>query len=510
MQGESEQALLAAESQAWASAHGVLMGASEALHLNAHAPVTLLPTRVDRSAFQLAQRLAQPYNTLVDRTARDLEWVYGVLSGVLDGDPFTARLVELCRAVEAEGVVQRCYLGINRSDYMLDRGVSLLQVEINTIAASFGCLSSRVSRLHRYLLERHGAGSAFVREALGGLSEQALAALLPVALPANGAEQGIARALGTAAKLHRARLPQQWLAALSPERRHRVLSQRPLVVFVVQDGERNSFDQRWLEYELGAAHGVDVTRRSLGQIRAQCRLEGASRELLLGEQLVSVVYFRAGYTPNDYPSEAQWEGRLLAERSGAIKCPCIQYHIVGAKKVQQALAKPGAVERFLDPAPAALVRSSFAGLWTLDAAEADAEALRALEQAKADPSAFVVKPQREGGGNNFYGAEARKVLTTASPRELASHILMQRIFPVAQEACLMRKGEVVRGPALQELGIYGTFLGDGGDGGVLLNEQVGHLLRTKQVGVDEGGVAAGFSCLDSPFLIPHDELVHSS
>ncbi len=120
-----------------------------------------------------------------------------------------------------------------------------------------------------------------------------------------------------------------------------------------------------------------------------------------------------------------------------------------------------------------------------------------------------VKPQREGGGNNFFGAKARKVLTTASPKELASHILMQPISPVAQEPCLMRKGEVVRGPALQELGIYGTFLGDGGDGGVLPNEQAWHLLRTKQVGVDEGGVAAGFSCLASPFLIPHDELVHS-
>ena len=34
-----------------------------------------------------------------------------------------------------------------------------------------------------------------------------------------------------------------------------------------------------------------------------------------------------------------------------------------------------------------------------------------------------------------------------------------------------------------------------------LNKQVGHLLRTKTVGTDEGGVATGFSAIDSPYLV---------
>ena len=35
-------------------------------------------------------------------------------------------------------------------------------------------------------------------------------------------------------------------------------------------------------------------------------------------------------------------------------------------------------------------------------------------------------------------------------------------------------------------------------GRVLLNRAVGHLVRTKLHGVDEGGVAAGFAVLSSP------------
>ena len=37
----------------------------------------------------------------------------------------------------------------------------------------------------------------------------------------------------------------------------------------------------------------------------------------------------------------------MMERSKAIKSPSIHYHLAGTKKVQQELAKPGQVERFL-------------------------------------------------------------------------------------------------------------------------------------------------------------------
>lgn len=36
---------------------------------------------------------------------------------------------------------------------------------------------------------------------------------------------------------------------------------------------------------------------------------------------------------------------------------------------------------------------------------------------------------------------------------------------------------------------------------VIENNEAGHLMRTKYLGVNEGGVNTGFSCLDTPFLI---------
>lgn len=48
---------------------------------------------------------------------------------------------------------------------------------------------------------------------------------------------------------------------------------------------------------------------------------------------VAVVYFRSGYAPEQYPTDKEWNVRLTIERSKALKCPSIHYHLAGTKKV---------------------------------------------------------------------------------------------------------------------------------------------------------------------------------
>lgn len=67
-----------------------------------------------------------------------------------------------------------------------------------------------------------------------------------------------------------------------------------------------------------------------------------------------------------------------------------------------------------------------AGLWGLDDLE-DPETAAVVQQAIDDPDRFVLKPQREGGGNNLYGEAARQKLQTK--KGLSAYILMQRIRP---------------------------------------------------------------------------------
>ncbi len=121
---------------------------------------------------------------------------------------------------------------------------------------------------------------------------------------------------------------------------------------------------------------------------------------------VAVVYFRCGYSPDQYASKdrVEWNARLIIERSQAIKCPNIAYHLAGTKKVQQVLAQPGVLEELLgaDNPKVAELRECFTGLFSLDL---NPEGDRAAAMAIQNPEAYVLKPQREGGGNNVYGAE---------------------------------------------------------------------------------------------------------
>lgn len=78
-------------------------------------------------------------------------------SRIMEVDDFIAKLWEVHLAVKKEGYVQDLSLGLFRSDYMIHVDPSIpnakpeiKQVEFNTIASSFGGLSSEVSELHRY------------------------------------------------------------------------------------------------------------------------------------------------------------------------------------------------------------------------------------------------------------------------------------------------------------------------------------------------------------------------
>ncbi len=83
---------------------------------------------------------------------------------------------------------------------------------------------------------------------------------------------------------------------------------------------------------------------------------------------------------------------------------------------------------------------------------------------------------------------------------LKAYVLMERIKPNSHTAVFLRNSVRSEGRAFSEFGIYSVFISNGAKH-IIKNELAGHLVRTKLVGVDEGGVATGYSVLDSPSLI---------
>jgi glutathione synthetase len=210
-----------------------------------------------------------------------------------------------------------------------------------------------------------------------------------------------------------------------------------------------------------------------------------------------VVYFRAGYTPNDYPSDAEWDARAIIERSIAIKCPSLAYHLIGAKKMQQVLADDGVVERFVSSDVAKRLRASWTGLYSLDTEE---EVKKLLPRVEADPHAFVMKPQREGGGNLLFGEKMLDALKNYQQHELSAYILMDRINTAEFQTQIVRNGQVHSIRGASELGVFSAYIGDG-EREAFLDSFCGYLLRTKAASSEDGGVVAGVAVLDSVYLV---------
>merc|ERR1712129_347860 len=137
-----------------------------------------------------------------------------------------------------------------------------------------------------------------------------------------------------------------------------------------------------------------------------------------------------------------------------------------------------------------------AGLWGLGPGENDSAI---VAKVMAAPEGYVMKPQREGGGNNIYGEDIVAKLSTMSEEERGAYIMMQRILPRPQDTIVTRTGSAFLTPSLSEFGFYSVLIGDGKQ--AHLNEHAGHLVRTKAEGVDEGGVASGYAVVNSPFLV---------
>ena len=429
----------------------------------------------------------------------------------------------------------------------------LLQVEMNTISSGFAGLSSKVTDIHkklfinsienykRYLDRKESSRRKKRRQQQEQQQEQQddpLVSSAPSSLAHETEDRGSvandANKEEEEEEEEEEEVQEQFLQGTLPSNMsltrvadalstaHRMYcvkynpSCRPVVAMVVASVESNSIDQVLVERALSEEHHVDLIRVTFNVLSIYSHIEEDGRLKLSlphshnqniddidGDVEISVVYYRTGYSPDDYRDETDWRIREDLENTIAIKCPSIGYHLVGTKKIQQILSKKEVIARFLKDGRAVdAILEVFAGIFSLDKHE-DSSVSYLIKDAVQNPHLYVMKPQREGGGNNFYNNSLKERLQTMSNDERRAYILMEKIVPKPRKARLVRNNNLIVCDCVCELGIFATFLGDGMN--CLINTDAGHLLRVKPTSADEGGVAAGYAVLSSPLLVNDED-----
>ncbi|XP_078367760.1 glutathione synthetase-like isoform X2 [Oculina patagonica] len=434
-----------------------------------HRPFTLLPTPFPKKLFTAAREVQTDFNLLVHKASQDFEFIKEALLSTVAADSFTAKLFVIYEKAWKRGTAQPISLGIFRSDYLIDTtGAShnhveeedadlcIKQVELNTISISAITSSSRTTNLHRHLLSLIGQESK--------------------SPPPNPALDEVADGLIRAWELYG--------------------SESAVIMFIVRPDEVNVYVQRVLEYHIKYKNSaVKVIRRSLTDIFNNSEM-GDEKSLFVNGLEVAVAYFRAGYTPTDYPTENEWTARFTIELSRCIKCPTVAHQLMGTKKMQQVFAEPRVLERFIPNKESVdRVRRTFTGLYSLDPGPVgDRNVTLCLKKVEK----FVLKPQREGGGNLIYGEDIRRTLLS-NPENRAQYILMDRIQPASINKNIIVRQESMRPvESISELGVFGIFISRGDE--ILVNKEGGYLVRSRPWNMLEVISLHGEGAYGSPYL----------
>ncbi|TVY12939.1 Glutathione synthetase large chain [Lachnellula arida] len=503
---DSQLENLVSEIKDWQITHGSLLKLvntdQDSTVLTRPVGTCLFPTLFPRERFEQALGLQKTYNKLYARVAEDEEWLYDTLKD----DEFARILWGIHEEVKKEGYVQDHTLGIFRSDYMLDANpagqVKLKQVEFNTISCAGGIHSNLISDMHRHLQRRGAHLPADPNATIPSLNISA--SHLPPSHTLSTITSGLVSA-------HTSYGPPKSPAA-----------EQTCILIIVQPRNFNIADERPIEYALWD-HNIPTFRVELLSpgVLAQTSL-ALTRELLYhppshpaaaGPLEVSVVYLRAGFEAEEYSGpgggEAR-EARVRIELSRAVKCPSILSHLTTFKKVQQALAVPGVLQRFLSSAAeVAGIASTFARLYPMDTSAAGLEARKLARDGEA-AEGYVLKPSLEGGGHNIYGSSIPAFLARTPEEKWSRYILMSKIVSPTVRNLLMSAQGLYNGPVISELGVFGVCLwrrSGETEGRVEMvedQEPCCWSFKTKGAGVDEMSVVKGYGCFDSPALVDDD------
>ena len=437
-----------------------------------HIPIMLTPSPIPKNIYEKIFFYQIAFNKIIDKLSNDQNFLEEILTPISEKDSFVKKNLEISKKLVNYEHKQKIKLGIFRNDYLFDKKQNFLFfTEYNTIASSMGTFSDKMKKFYSYFSQKY-------TEVFKKYSEKEI--------PLEGFNniEKFAESIYEAIKLA---FPQQY--------------KESIIVFIIQKKETNIFDQYSLSDELYNKYKITSKRITLEEIKAKCN-QDENGNLTLDSQLISLFYFRAGYTENDYPNEESWLGRELIELSTAIKVPDINTFLTTFKIFQYELSKPQILMRYCH---SELIINDilrfFGGIYNIR--DMSSEKVKELfSKIKAEPTKYILKPMKEGGGNNITGDKLKDIIPEEDSEIsdlIKNSVIVEKIESYEHEGLVIRNEKLKVQNSISEFSIYGIILTN--ENKLIINKSVSFLVRTKDKESIEGGIIEGAGAIDIPCLL---------
>ena len=437
-------------------------------------PCVIFPSPIVKSFFEKIEFYQIAFNKIFDKLSRDQQFLEEILTPLSESDEFIKKNLEISKKAHEFPQKQKIQLNIYRNDFMVDKIKKFIyQTEFNTIAVTMATFSDEMKRFFTYFSKKY---PEFFDRFLNKNDREVL-------IEKSDSIPNFVDSIIEGIKLFNENYKET------------------LIIFVVQENEKNIYDQRSIENDLYNRFNIKSRRLTLNEIAKNCEFD-ENKNIKFENKIISLFYFRSCYTEKDFIDEESWKGREMIELSTAIKVPNINSFLTTFKVFQYYLTKPEILKKFC---PEELISNDIIRFFMKIYYVRDMN----LEEQKElyakimeNLNGFVIKPQKEGGKNNFYGEEIKSLIPEGENEAndvLKNSIIMEKIVPPEYETMVIKNDELVFEKVVSEFSVYGVILSD--EEKYYLNKSVGFLVRSKEVNQNEGGIMAGVSAIDIPFLI---------
>ncbi|KAF7682814.1 Glutathione synthetase [Astathelohania contejeani] len=224
--------------------------------------------------------------------------------------------------------------------------------------------------------------------------------------------------------------------------------------------------------------GIDMLHVTMDDVIEKCRFSEDGSDMFFLDRKVYCVYYRWFYNYEHY-REVDIEIRKKIEYSNVISLPSAELQMAGCKEFNLKFSNYEALKELYGDSES--ISSIYNTIGEYKSIE---------EYKEGDETNWILKSTSEGGGNNIFGLEVKKMCLE---KKRNNYFMMKKIDSMSYKNRFL--GEEKERNTIPEIGIIGVLVSM--NDRILINTNIGYICRSKDVNSNECGVSCGFGALDS-------------
>ena len=425
-----------------------------------HIPISLYPSPIPSSLFDKISFYQIAFNKILSKLSNDQKYLEEILTPIVSHDKFIEKLLEISKKSHNFDKKQKIKLAFVRNDYLLDKEQKFLFLQnYKTHNANFGIYTDNMLTFYEYYKEKYPEVFAKYK----------------------GKEVNIPNNKGNA-KEYFSNALYEGIKLAFPNDYHKTK-----ILIIANKDDKFDFDLQPILNELyDYIEDPKEKKEKLKLKYIKLPLNEVCTKLKKDEQgnltydntKISLIYFKSGDKPEDYPDEESWQGREFLELSTAIKVPDVNTFLTSLKVFQYYLSKPSIIMHYYNTEFVINdILRFFGGIYYVPDMDKEKQT-ELFNKIRNEPNKYIFK-NLYGNKNYLTGENLKSKIPEEGGEpsdQIKNGIILECCTPPEHETLLIKNEEAKIENVISEYSIYGIILMN--DNNYIITKSLSYLVRS--------------------------------